>query len=302
MLTVGTVIAGGFETLRTRPWAVAIWAVIYIAAAIVMGLVMRPIFAPMMLSGPNPDPQAIQAMFSMMGRMILIEFVYLVLFLILFTAAMRAVIRPEAPGFAYIRLGGDELRIVALSIFLFVAFYVAMIVGVLVVGLIVVAVTGAAGPAAAAPVAIVEAIVLIGVFVYAEVRLSLALPLTLLRGQFVLAESWRLTRGRFWTLFAAYLVFFLILLLLWLVVASITIGPIFRDIIAHRGNPEAVRAFAQAQMTRQFSMSPMALVVAALSGIMGALGLAFFAGASATAARILAAPADPPTEAPAPAA
>ncbi|MEA2999139.1 MAG: hypothetical protein QOK17_972 [Sphingomonadales bacterium] len=298
MLTVGTVAAGGFATLRTRPWAVAIWAIVYIAAAVAVGMMVRPMIAPMiMVNGPNPDPQALSQMMTMMSRMFLLEFVYLILILILLTAAMRAVIRPEAPGFAYIRLGGDELRIVGLSIFLVVAFYIAMIVGVIVVGVIVVAVTGAAGPAAAAPAAILEALVLIGVFVYAEVRLSLALPLTLLRGQFVLAESWRLTRGRFWTLLGAYLLLFLIIFLLWLVVAAITFGPYFANLIAHRGDPEALRAMAHAQMTRPFSMMPMALVAAGLSGVLGALSLAFFGGASATAARILAEPIDPPRDA-----
>src|SRR4051794_36537925 len=298
MLTVGTVVAGGFATLRTRPWAVAIWAIIYIAAAIAVSLMVRPILAPMMtVGGPNPDPQAFNQMMTMMGRMFLIEFVYFILVLILLTAAIRAAIHPEAPGFAYLRLGGDEARIVALAIFLFFAFYLAMIVGVLVVGLIVVAVVGAAGPAAAAPAAIVEALVLIGVFVYVEVRLSLALPLTLLRGRFVLAESWRLTRGRFWTLFGAYFLLFLILFILWLLVAAITFGPYFADLIAHRGNPEAFRAILQAQMTRQFSLMPMALVAAGLSGVLGTLSLAFFGGACGTAARILAAAADPPPEA-----
>jgi hypothetical protein len=293
MLTVGTVLAGGFATLRTRPWAVAIWALVYIAAAVVVGLTMRSWFAPMMLGGTTPGPQAISQMMNMMSRLFLIELVYLVVILILFAAAMRAVIRPEAPGFAYIRLGGDEARIVGLAIFLFVLFYIALIVGMMVVTLIAVAVAGTAGAAAAVPVGILEGIVLIGVFVYVQVRLSLALPLTLLRGRFVLAESWRLTRGRFWSLFGAYFVFFLILFVLWLVVAAITLGPYFAELIAHRGDPQAFRAIMQAQMTRQFSLLPMAIVAAILNGLIGALSLAFYGGASATAALVLAPPVDP---------
>src|SRR3954469_4714800 len=121
MLTVGTVIAGGFHTLRTRPWAVAVWAVIYTAAAVAVGLMIRPLMGPMMLAGPSPDPQALSNMMSMMSSLFLVELVYLVFILILLAAAMRAVIRPDAPGFAYIRLGGDEVRVVALALFLFIA-------------------------------------------------------------------------------------------------------------------------------------------------------------------------------------
>jgi hypothetical protein len=163
-----------------------------------------------------------------------------------------------------------------------------MIVGVLVVGVIVVAVTGAAGPAAAAPAAIVEGLVLIGAFVYAEVRLSLALPLTLLRGHFVLAESWRLTRGRFWTLFGGYLVLFLILLVFWVAVVSITMGPYLRDMVAHHGNPQAMHAIVQQQMMRQLWTGPMTLVMGVIGAALGAIGLTFFGGASGTAALILA--------------
>jgi hypothetical protein len=289
MLTVGTVIAGGFDTLRTRPWAVAVWAAVYVAAAIGVGLIMRPMMAPLMLFGPNSDPQALGNMMSMMSRIFLIELVYLILILILLTAAMRAVIRPEAPGFAYIRLGGDEVRIVALAIFMFIAFYLAMLVGALIIGIVTVAIGAAAGPAAAVPAAIVEVLILIGLFIFVEVRLSLALPLTLIRGQFVLAESWRMTRGRFWTLFGGYFVLFLILFVLWMVVASFTVGPYLRALLAHPGDPQAMQAAMQTQMAQLWT-GPMALIVAAVGGIVGAIALALFGGASATAARILAAP------------
>jgi hypothetical protein len=289
MLTVGTVIAGGFETLRTRPWAVAVWAAIYIAAAIAVGLAVRPTMAPMLFTGSNPDPQALANMMSVMSRLFLIELVYLVLILILLTAAMRAVLRPEAPGFAYIRLGGDEVRVVALAIFLFIAFYIAMVVVAIVMTLVVVALGAAAGRAVAAAAVFVEVLVLIGVFVYVEVRLSLALPLTLMRGQFVLLESWRLTRGRFWTLFGGYFVLFLILFVLWAVIASFTVGPYLRAFFGHHTDPTALQAAMQAQMAHMWT-GPLALIIAAANGALGAIALAFFGGASATAARILAEP------------
>ena len=43
------------------------------------------------------------------------------------------------------------------------------------------------------------------------VKLSLSFPLTLLRRRFVIGEAWTLTKGRFWTLFGAYFMIFVIM-------------------------------------------------------------------------------------------
>jgi hypothetical protein len=211
------------------------------------------------------------------------------LYTILLTAAQRAVLRPDESAFASIRLGGDELRMIGLAIFLGFLFMIGYFIASLILGIVAVA-TGAAtgGPGAMAPVMIVGFVLILCVILFFWVRVSLAFPLTLMRRRFVLGEAWRLSRGHFWTLLGSYLILILILFAL-AIGASLAVQGGYWSQLAGGGSagPGAQRA-AQAQMEAQFSLGLPMILALALGTVIGSLSIAFTGGSVATAARALA--------------
>ena len=129
-------------------------------------------------------------------------------------------------------------------------------------------------------------------FLYVQVRLSLAGPLSVYRGRFALAEAWTLTRGRFWAIFLAYAVVFVILFIAQMILSAVTIWPVLSGIMSQAmRNPQdpAAAQAASAQMISQFtSFSPMMIGISLLGAVIGALWVALNGGAAATATRLLA--------------
>jgi hypothetical protein len=285
MLSVGTIVGGGFRLLRERPGAVLVWGLLYFAAIAAIGLVVQPLVATQATSMNGDPAAALAAMQGMIGQLLLLYLIYLVLFVMLMAASQRAVLRPEESGFAYLRLGMDELRLIALAIFLFIIFYVGLLVVGVVMGLFMGVIMVTAGPGAFAITMIVYGCVVLAAACWFEVRFSLAFPLTLLRRRIVIGESWRATRGHFWTLFGGYFVIAIIITALWLAVLSVTMGPYISELMRSGFKPEAVRAAMQHQMARQAGGLDATMIIGwGLSALVGALGLALFGGAIATAA------------------
>jgi hypothetical protein len=280
--SVGAILDGAFGLLRRRPGAVAVWCLVETATAAAMMLVLRPMYRMQ-----AAEVGAVSAA-SFAGSLLLAELLALCVFAILMAAAFRAVLRPEERGVAFLRLGTDELRIVALTLLFGVVAYLVLVIssvlsvmlGLLVggkesLGVLVGAVFGGVGIAAL-------------VCIWVQVRLALAFPLTVLRGRFVLAASWRLTRGRFWALLGALLVVFLLLLILFGAAAALTQGPYWVQILRGGGfGADGVREATARQATAQLAVSPMTVVGWIVSGIAGGLTAALFGGAVATAARLL---------------
>jgi hypothetical protein len=219
----------------------------------------------------------------------LLFLLFLVLYAVLFAAAQRAVLQPERQGFFYLRLGMDELRLLALSVIFFVGFYIAMVVVAVLMSLLIgvlAALSGSVGLAAG--LAIVEALAIFVLAIWFWTRFALAFPLTLLRGRIVIGEAWRITRGRFWTLFTAMLVIFLIVLALWILFSAVVSGGYYAQLMHSAGDPVAVQQAAQQQMARQFgAITGMTVVGWILGAIVGGLTIAIWGGAVATAARLL---------------
>jgi hypothetical protein len=290
MLSVGMIIGGAFRLIRERPGSVLVWGVIYSLTAFALGYVWMSAMAPMNAMGPHPDPgAALGAVGSLLGRILLGELVVLCVYTILQTAALRAVLRPDEGGLASIRLGGDEARMIGLAIFLGFLFVLGYAVATIILGMLAAAVGMAAGaPAAMAPVMVVGLLLILGLLLFFWVRVSLAFPLTLMRGRFALGEGWRLSRGHFWTLFGGYITLVLIIVALVAVTSLVLQSGYWSQLLA-RGvtGPEAQRA-AQAQMAAQYSLGLPMLLTLLVGLVIGGLGIAFTGGAVATAARALA--------------
>lgn len=305
MTSVGSIVGGAFALVRRNPLSVLVWGALYVAAVGLLVLAMRPLFAvysdllgQQLAAGANqPLTQAqLQPYMAQMqaagGIVFLGEIGVFALIMVLVSATQRAVLRPLERGFAYLRLGADELRLIGLGFFLMVCLWIAMFLAMLALMIVIgiaVALLYAVGasPALAALLFLAAYCVLMGATIYAQVRLSLAFPLTFLRRTFVVGEAWRLGKGRFWTLFGAYAVLALVNTALAAVVMGFALAPFFSEMAASPNSPEAFRVVLLHQAERFSTLD--ALNGALLLGfvIVAGLGVALFGGAMATAARDL---------------
>jgi hypothetical protein len=292
-MTVGSIIGGAFRLVRERPGAVALWGLIYLAATVALMLTIGPMFAKFAAIGGNGAQMAPEDLSQMMSAILLFELVFFVIMTVLFAASQRAVLQPERQGLAYLRLGMDELRLIGLALLLLIGFYVGFLVGSIIVALVAGVTAVAAGAGGAVPLMVAGMLALFGVAIWLQVRLSLAFPLTLLRGRIIIGEAWRASRGRFWTLFGAYFLISLLLLVLWIAATLVTTGSYFAELAASGFTPEGMQAAAEHQMARQFGEINATTVIGwVLGGIAGGLSIALLGGAMATAARELTAGVD----------
>ncbi len=217
----------GFRFIGRRPKTVAIWAAVFLAyelawGGLVVGLAGDQLPALKALSRANGQDQA--AAWSMLpGVSLIFLFGLLALLLLgalLFTAAYRAFLHPEDDRYGYIRLGSEELRFAAL-----IVLWVALSIGASFVIAFVSGLLAALGSVLPQPLQLIY-LVIVGAgvacaFVYPLVRLSFSMPMTMVDRHIRFLESWKLTRGRFWPLLAAYLLAALLIGVLLIVVWSI---------------------------------------------------------------------------------
>jgi hypothetical protein len=202
----------GFRVVREHPRALAAWAAYalvlsVIFAAILIGTMGRELATLAAASGRSPPPTAemLAAFARLAPGYFLLMVVGLVSNSILGAAMIRAVLRPAEERFGFLRLGADELRQLGLGVLTLLVFFGVYLACLVIAGLVDGVVAVAAKTVAAGAVLVVLVILAIGLMVFLAVRLSLAPALTFERGRVDLFGSWGLTRGRFWPLFATYL-------------------------------------------------------------------------------------------------
>ena len=210
----------GFRIVRRHPLAIVFWALAYLLFFAIFFAVFGSTLAGVLATAKalegtsNPGMAELQGLgWAYMGMMGLALPLGLVLSGVLSAAVARAVLRPSEKSFGYMRLGGDELRVIFVSVALGVMGVLLGTVCFTVVGMV-------AGFAAASGqgwlwlVVVLLGLAVCAVLIWLAVRLSLAIPITFAERRIALFDSFALTRGRFWPLLGMAVIVFIMTILI----------------------------------------------------------------------------------------
>lgn len=222
--SIGTAISDAFGLIRRRPLAVFVWGLIMVApSAATIGLVwpmMGDMFASMAADPGGAHDAAFADMMQFQALSGMLNIVQMLLMVVVYTAIMRAVLRPREDSFFSLRLGMDELRVAVVGLAVLVAIYVGMMVLMLIGVAVGFAVWSAGSPT--------NWLVIVGLVVTAVLavclamaRVSLIAPASVLYRTFAFAEGWRLGRGQTGPLFGMMLLLLLLILVIEVVVAAV---------------------------------------------------------------------------------
>jgi hypothetical protein len=232
----------GFRITREKPKALLAWTAFSFLVSVVGVLITvnMPAEARAALealqSNQNPDIENLMEALAILSPMLLFG---LAVQCVMAAAVYRIILRPADEKFSYLRLGKDELRLMALTL-------IYLVLGVMLlaaVQLAIVIITFAASPLGQGAMMFVGSaaeLFTLGVFFYVGVRMSLAPVITFDRGRLAILDSWSVTHGQFWRLLGAYVlaiccvfvVAILVLMLFYLIslIVMLSMGGTFGDL------------------------------------------------------------------------
>jgi hypothetical protein len=292
MTSVGSIVGGAFGVVLRHPLSVLVWGLVYVAMLAATALLMWPMIEAI-LSMPmkSGNEEELAAELSRVqinpGLSMLVQIASYVVPAICASAAIRTVLRPEQSGFFHLRVGMDEVRVGACWFIVSLALGLGAVLA-LIPGAIVGAIAyGIGGEAVAVPVIGLLIIVLICACVYFMVRLSLMAPLSFLRQEFAFGEAWRLTKGRFWTLFGGYFVVGLVATAITLIGMIAFAWPLIAELNQVNFEPAQIRDALAAYVGRAGRFDAMILLGWAAIGVSSGVSIALYSGAAAAATRDL---------------
>jgi hypothetical protein len=197
----------GFRVVRRQPLALVFWALFYAAIMAAAFAMIGPsligfVTATEQLeqSGATPTMEDFAPLFQMMGLLFAVLLpASLITSAMMHAAIARSVLRPGESAFGYLRLGMDEVRVLVVSVVLFLVFMVLMAVSSGLIG-VAVGMTVAAEAPALWLLVVLLVLAAIALFAWLSVRLSLAIPITMAERRIAIFDSFGFTKGRFWPL------------------------------------------------------------------------------------------------------
>jgi len=290
--SIGTAIGEGFGLVRRRPISVFVWGLLMAAPSVASVALLLPTLGGMIASmasgGADPGqlPNAMMAdMAQIQGISSLLNLVQLVVMVVVYTAIMRAVVRPRETAFFSLRLGMDELRVAVVGL----ALTVGICLGALILVLLGVGI-GFATWGLGEPYNWLIIVALCLGFVLAiwlgAARVSLIAPASVLHRTFAFEQGWKLGRGRT----GALLGMMLLIILIMLVVQALAVGIGSAVFMVAAGGMDWSRILATieenpvAALTALFNanwpwVTLAGLVASALHGVILTLSIAPFASA-----------------------
>ncbi|RAK62054.1 hypothetical protein DJ019_20270 [Phenylobacterium kunshanense] len=278
----------GFRITRERPRALMAWTAFCFAISVVSALITvnMPAEARAALEFLQNDPSATPDAGMLMQALAILSPMLLfglVVQCIMGAAVYRIILRPQDDKFSYLRLGRDELRLMALTLVYLVLALMAVVAVQIVVAIIATLASFLGNAAFSFAFAAAELFAL-GLLVFVAVRMSLAPVMTFDLGRLAILDSWSLTRGQFWRLVAAYVlaiccVFVVAILFLMLFMAVSMIVT-----IATGGTvAELMRIFQPDETTLRTYLNPFMIAYMVVGGLFTAIYYAVVAAPGAVA-------------------
>jgi hypothetical protein len=190
----------GLRTLRRHPLSVLAWAGFSLVMLPLLGLLAKLVLgeqdrANLALRSSSADPREILDFISRVGGvMVLLILLALVLGAILSAAIMRAVLRPQEHGWAYLRIGREDLRLLVVALIHWAA---ALMVAVIPGGVVALGTALLGDSPAAGWFGFLGGLTVIGLSTWVAVRLSLLAPHAFISGHIDPRAAWLLTHGQF---------------------------------------------------------------------------------------------------------
>ncbi|HEV2082921.1 MAG TPA: hypothetical protein VGR32_10800 [Brevundimonas sp.] len=192
----------GFRVVRRKPMVLVWWTAAYLAfMALIVLIGIGPIVSLMgaaeALEGVvSPTPEDIAPFMAAWGSlMVLLMPLGLLFGAVLNAAVARSVLEPGKSSFGYLRVGADELRVLAVTVALAVLAMFAFGGMGLAVGVIAGIAAVALGDAGWV-VALLAGLGFAVLIAWLAARFSLAVPITMAERKIAVFDSWRVTKGK----------------------------------------------------------------------------------------------------------
>jgi hypothetical protein len=285
-MTVGELLGGGWNIITRRPKELIIWTVIQfiVGAALVAAIV------PFVMSVTQAQQAALANggaaapnIPAGIGLFLLAYVLILVWLLMMFTAVVRATANEGGDRFAWLRFGGDELRLIGLGLLYIVATVVLWLLISIPVGIII-ALAATGNATAGVIVGIVFGIICFCGAIWLSVRLSLVGAVFVLEKSFALRKGWQATKGHFWTLFLTYLVMAIVYIVFQVILAAIVNPGAFGAMFGGATDPQQAIERQQQMMATFMSPSIGLIIIWIVGTVIGTAAMVYYFGVIATAA------------------
>ncbi|MDP2261346.1 MAG: hypothetical protein Q8J89_16685 [Caulobacter sp.] len=282
----------GFTLARSRPRVFLIWGLVLLAVSLVTStvtiLTVGQALTDLQATSQSNDQEAAARSLLTLAPYYVVALLLTLLYYGVATAAVnRMVLRPDDSRNAFIRLGGDEGRMVIVMVVQWLIGVGVVIAAMLLTGLLAGVASAAGGAVAGVIVGIVAGVAGVALALLVSVRLSLALSQTFATGRVNIFGSWALTKGNFWPILGAYLLAIILLIVTYLLafalmsVVAIAIG----------GGLTGVTSLFQPDMSTLASFfTPVMIVYSVIGGFLSALAMMVMYAPAATIYREIAQP------------